>query len=244
MKHLLLISSFAASVLLAHSAMAQEGPERRRRHYNAQARAYYRGPVRFTAGGGVGLYSGDLGGLSENFPGGSVSLGLLYLIRPHLVIGAEGTYFQLGAKDQLPERGLAFKGQNISGVTFLRYELIRDESQFASPKRDAALVKPYIKAGAGLLLYNPNAYNGTSRPNQNTSYIRPERNDYPALAVVAPVGLGVVLRLTPRINATVEGAYYFTTTDHLDDVSQRANPNQNDGYGLVELKLEYAPWNR
>ncbi|WP_375436902.1 hypothetical protein [uncultured Hymenobacter sp.] len=244
MKHFLLISSFATGVLLAHSVAAQEGPERRRRHYNAQARAYYRGPVRFTVGGGVGLYSGDLGGLSENFPGGSVSLGLLYLLRPHLVIGAEGSYFETGAKDQLPERGLAFKGQNISGVTFLRYELIRDESQFASPKRGAALVKPYLKAGVGLLLYNPNAYIGTTRANQNTVFLAPERNDYPALAVVAPVGLGVVLRLSPKLNATVEGAYYFTTSDHLDDISQRANPSQKDGYALAELKLEYSPWGR
>ncbi|HEX8428101.1 hypothetical protein [Hymenobacter sp.] len=245
MKHLLLITSFTTSVLLAHSVTAQDSPERRRRHYNAQARAYYRGPVRFTVGGGISYYNGDLGSsLSENFLGGSGSLGLLYLVRPHLVIGAEASYFQIGAKDQLPERGLAFRGRNASGVTFLRYELIKDESEFASPKRGAALVKPYLKAGAGLLLYNPKSYRGTTRADERTAFLSPERNDYPALAVVAPVGLGVVLRLSPKLNATVEGTYNFTTTDHLDDISQRANPSQNDGYGQVELKLEYAPWGR
>jgi hypothetical protein len=243
-KYLLLISSFAASVTLAHSVAAQS-PERRRRHYNAQARAYYHGPVRFTVGGGAGFYSGDLGSsFSENFPGGSFSLGLLYLVRPHLVIGAEANYFQIGAKDQLPERGLAFRSRNVSGVTFLRYELLRDESEFASPKKDAALVKPYLKAGVGFLLYNPKSYRGTTRADERTAFLPPERNDYPAMAIVAPVGLGVVLRLSPKLNATLEGAYHFTTTDHLDDISQRANPKQNDGYALAELKLEYAPWGR
>lgn len=245
MKHFLLISSLATSLLLAHSATAQDGPERRRRHYNGQARAYYRGPVRFTVGGGAAFYSGDLtSSLSENFPGGSFSLGVLYLVRPHWVLGAEASYFQLGAKDQLPERGLAFRGRNASGVGFLRYELLRDESEFASPKRGAALVKPYLKAGFGFMLFNPQAYRGTERATDRTVFLEPERYDYPAPTFVAPVGLGVVLRLSPKLNATIEGAYYFTTTDHLDDISQRANPNQNDGYSVAELKLEYAPWGR
>lgn len=248
MKHFLLLSSLAASVAFAHSAQAQDSPERRRRHYNSQARPYYRGPVRFTLGGGAALYNGDLAGsLGDNLPGPSVSLGILYLLRPRLVIGAEATYFQVGAKDQLAERGLAFRGRNTSGVTFLRFELLRDESQFASPRRPAALIKPYLKAGAGFLLYNPQSYLGTTRPDNRTPFLRPERNDYPALAVTAPVGFGIVFRLTPKLNATAEASYYFTSTDQLDDVSPasgRSSSKLNDGYGLAELKLEYAPWGR
>lgn len=241
----MLIFPVLAGLSLAHSAVGQDGPERRRKHYDGQARAYYRGPVRFTAGGGAAYYSGDLGSsLSDNLLGGSFSLGLVYLLRPHWVIGAEGTYFQLGAKDQLPERGLAFQSRNVSGVTFLRYELLHDEGEYANRKGAAALVKPYLKAGAGLALYNPKAYYGIDRPTEQTVYLNRERNDYPALAVVAPVGLGVEVRLSRKLSATVEGAYYFTTTDHLDDISQRANPSQNDGYGLLELKLEYSPWGR
>ena len=244
MKFSLLITVLAG-ISLTHAAQGQDSPERRRKHYNRQARAYYRGPVRFTAGGGAAFYSGDLGSsLSENLLGGSFSLGLVYLLRPQLVIGSEVTYFQIGAKDQLPERGLAFRGRNVSGETFLRFELLRDEGEFANRQKGASLVKPYVKVGAGLLLYNPKSYRGTTRPDERTVFLDPERNDYPALAVVAPVGLGVVLKLTPKLNATVEGSYYFTTTDHLDDISRRANPGQNDGYGLATLKLEYAPWGR
>lgn len=247
MKFCALIVCLAAGTCLAQTAQAQDHPERRRRHYSGQARAYYRGPVRFTLGGGVGLYSGDLGAVSENLPGPSFSVGLLYLVRPRLVVGGEASYFQLGATDQLPERNLAFRGRNVSGTTFLRFELVRDESEFATPKQPAALIKPYLKAGAGFLLYNPQSYRGTARPDNRTAFLAPERNDYPALALVAPVGAGLVFRLSRKLNATLEGTYSFTTTDQLDDISPasgRSTSKLNDGYGQAELKLEYAPWAR
>jgi hypothetical protein len=240
-----LLSTLLLASFSAHTALAQETAERRKRHYTAQARPYYRGPVRFTLGAGVGLYNGYLAeNLTNNLPGPSISLGALYMMRPHLVVGGEFTYFQLGAKDQIPERGIAFQGRNESLVGFIRYEFLHDEGEFAGARSPAALIKPYLKAGAGFLLYNPKSYRGTDRPLPTTEYLPPEVNDYPAMALVAPVGLGLVFRLTPKINATAEAAYYFTSTDRLDDVSQRGNPNLKDGYGLVELKLEYAPWGR
>jgi hypothetical protein len=241
----ILVSSLLLALLASHSATAQEAAERRKRHYNAQSRPYYRGPVRFTVGGGVSLYNGDLAEtVANNFPGPSINAGLLYLVRPHLVLGGEFTYFQVGAKDQAPERGLAFQGRNESLTAFLRYELVRDESEFAGSRRPPALVKPYLKAGVGFLLYNPKVYLGNQRPQENTLYLAPEVNDYPAMALVAPVGLGFDFRLTPKIGAALEATYNFTTTDRLDDVSARGNPNLKDGYGLVELKLEYSPWGR
>ncbi|UYZ62569.1 hypothetical protein [Hymenobacter weizhouensis] len=246
-----LLAFSVASLGLLQSAQAQgEGPERRRRHYNGQARPYYRGPVRFTLGGGVGLYSGDLtSGLTNQFPGASLSLGLLYRVRPHWQVGAEAAYFQIGAKDYLgAERGnQAFRGRNGAGVAFLRYEPLHDEGTFADPRRAAALIKPYLKVGAGFLLYSPKAYIGTTRPEQSTTFLPPERQDYPAVALVAPVGVGLTLRLSRKLNASLEGTYHFTTTDQLDDISPalgRSSSNLNDGYGLAELKLEYAPWRR
>ena len=231
-----------------HTASAQARPERRPRHYDSQARPYYRGPVRLTAGVGVGLYNGDLTqGLNTQLPGPSFSLGALYMVRPHWIVGGEASYFQLGAKDYLPERNLAFRGRNGSGVVFFRYEPLRDEDEYAIRHEPAALIKPYLKLGVGLALYNPQAYNGAARPQQNTQFLSPERNDYPAMALVAPVGVGLTARLTPRLNGTLEAAYYFTTTDQLDDISPasgRSLSSRNDGYGLIELKLEYAPWGR
>lgn len=234
---LLLLCSLASS----YTAAAQ-GPGQRRRYFNSQARPYYRGPASVTLGGGVGLYTGDLGRLSQNLPGPSVSLGLLYVLRPHWLIGGEGTVFQLGSTDQLPERNIAFQGRNAMATTFLRYELLRDESRFAAPRGPAAIVKPYLKAGVGFLLFDPQTYSGTGRPAANQTYLAPESSAYPDVAFVAPVGGGLSFRLSRRFNASAEAAYHFTTTDLLDDVSARGNSNKKDGYTIVELKVEYALW--
>ncbi|MGY2131004.1 hypothetical protein ACW9KT_02160 [Hymenobacter sp. HD11105] len=240
MKLRLLSLSFLlfCSLALSYTAAAQ-GPGQQRRYFS-QARPYYRGPVSVTLGGGVGLYKGDLGGLSQNLPGPSLSLGLLYLLRPHLLIGGEGTVFQLGATDQLPERSIAFRGRNAMATTFLRYELLRDESQFAAPRGPAAVIKPYLKAGVGFLLFDPQAYIGTGRPAVNQVYLAPESNAYPDVAIVAPLGAGLTFRLTRNFSASAEAAYYLTSTDLLDDVSERGNSSKRDGFGIVELKIEYA----
>ncbi|WP_177189859.1 outer membrane beta-barrel protein [Hymenobacter actinosclerus] len=251
----------AAALLLTtaatHSALAQSlSPERRPRHYDKQGRLYYKGPVRFTLGGGVGYYNGDLTSrLGDQFLGPSLSAGLLYQFHPHWQVGGEVSYLQLGAKDYLPERGLAFQGKNGVGTAFVRWEPLTDPGAYSLPAGQSALIKPYLKVGVGLALYSPKAYRGTERPSGNLTpaYLKPERYDYPALALTLPVGVGVTVRLTSRLNASLEGSYSLTTTDQLDDIStfiptgsesSRSASSLNDNYGQLELKLEYAPWAR
>ncbi|WP_092739716.1 outer membrane beta-barrel protein [Hymenobacter psychrophilus] len=247
----------AAALLLTaaatHSAVAQSadpGPERRPRHYDRQGRLYYRGPMRFTLGGGVGYYNGDLtSSLADQFLGPSLSAGMLYQFHPHWQVGGEVSYLQLGAKDYLPERDLAFQGKNGVGTAFVRWEPLRDPGAYSLPAGQSSIIKPYLKLGVGLALYSPKSYKGTERPGGNftPAYLEPERFDYPALALVLPVGVGVTVRLTSRLNATIEGSYSLTTTDQLDDISPalgRSSSSLNDNYGQLELKLEYAPWAR
>lgn len=236
---LLSLSSLLFWSFLSSYTAAAQGPGQQRRFFNSQARPYYRGPVSLTVGGGVALYTGDLGGISQNLPGPSLSLGLLYVLRPHWLIGGEGTLLQLGATDQLPERNIAFRTRGAMATTFLRYELLRDESRFAAPRGPAALIKPYLKAGAGFLIFDPATYLGPGRL-AGQPILAPESVAYPEVALVAPVGGGLTFRLSPSFSASAEAAYYFTTTDLLDDVSARGNPNKKDGYGTVELKIEYA----
>ena len=238
----------------AHSALAQTGPERRHRNYDHQGRLYYKGPVRFTLGGGVGYYNGDLTSqLGDQFLGPSISAGMLYQFHPHWQVGGEVSYLQLGAKDYLPGRGLAFQGNNGIGTAFVRWEPLTDPGAYALPAGTSSIFKPYLKLGVGLALYSPKAYQGTQRPSGNVTpaYLKPERYDYPALALTLPVGVGFTIRLTSRLNASVEGSYSLTTTDQLDDISTVPSPgfdsgrsasSLNDNYGQLELKLEYAPW--
>ncbi len=233
---------FIFSLLGARDAAAQMRG-RQQRFGDNQGRIFYRGPLRLTLGGGVAIYTGDLANsLADKFPGLSVSGGLLYRLRPHFQVGTEASYFRVGSRDQLPERGLAFQGDNALGTVFVRYEPIQDHSAYAGIQSDPPIVQPFLKAGAGLLLYNPKTYYGTARPGAGTSYLEPERNDYPALAAVLPLGAGLSVRAGNQFRVTLEGTYYFTSTDHLDDVSARGNSKLNDGFGTAELKLEYRIW--
>ncbi|WP_165699359.1 porin family protein [Hymenobacter jejuensis] len=242
-RHLLPALLFV-SLLVSYSASAQTSPERRKRYFSNSGRPYHRGPFRITLGGGVGLYNGDLGGPSYSFPGPAVSLGGLYLIRPQLAVGGEFSYFKLGSKDKATERNLAFTSKNGSAVGFLRYELFRDEGEYASPRSPISLIKPYVTAGGGFIFYDPKSYIGPKRADANTNFRSPERNDYPATAWVVPVGFGIAFRVSPKINITPEATYYFTSTDFLDDVSSKTEgySKHKDGYGLLQVKLEYAPW--
>ncbi|GAB3665403.1 hypothetical protein GCM10027594_32980 [Hymenobacter agri] len=232
----------ATAALAARPAAAQH--QRQVRYFNHQGRPYYRGPLHLTLAGGTGLYNGDLGNSpGDNFYGPAVSLGVLYRLTPHLHLGSEGSYISLGARDHLRERGLAFTSQNGLGTVFLRYDLLADESVFAASNAEAPIFQVYVQGGAGLLLYNPQAYLGTSRPGDGTSYFAPERNDYPAMAGAFPVGAGFSVHLFDRWRAGLEGNYYFTTTDQLDDISNKrlggASAN-TDGFGTVMLKVEYS----
>lgn len=232
--------ALVVSLLTAHDGAAQGSRRHQRRFVDAQNRAYFRGPLRATLGGGAALYNGDLANnLSDKFPGLSLSLGLLYRLKPHVLIGAEGSYFRVGARDQYPERGLAFQGDNALGTAFVRYEILHDGSAYVTNEGDQPVLQPYVKAGVGLLMYSPKSYTGTARPTSGTAFLDPERNDYPALAAVLPLGAGFSVRAGDNFRVSLEGAYYFTSTDHLDDISKRGNADENDGFSTIELKLEY-----
>ena len=237
----LIFGGLAAGALSSHTAQAQyHHPVR---HYNSQERAYFRGPLHVTLGGGTALYNGDLGNSpGDNFLGPALSLGVLYRLTPHLHLGSEFSYVELGARDKAKERGLAFTSTTGLGTVFVRFDLLPDESVFASSMAEAPVFQVFVQGGAGLLLYNPQAYIGTERATTSTGFLLPERNDYPALAGAFPVGAGFGVRLTDKLRANLEGNYYFTTTDQLDDISLRLGgaSASNDGFGTVMLKLDYS----
>ena len=237
----LLIGALGAALLTGHAAQAQyHYPVR---HYSRSGRPYFRGPLRVTFGGGTALYNGDLGNApGDNFLGPALSLGVLYRLTPHLHLGSELAYVALGARDRLKERGLAFTGSNGVGTVLLRFDLLPDASVFAYSQAEAPVFQVFVQGGAGLLLYNPQSYLGTTRPGTGTVYLAPERNDYPALAGLFPVGGGFGVRLTDQLRANLEANYYFTTTDQLDDASVRLDgaSRSNDGFGTVMLKLDYS----
>ena len=121
----------------------------------------------------------------------------------------------------------------------VRYLLVADRSAYAGGVEGAPKVIPFVQAGIGMTLINPQTYSGDAADNGGT--ILPlERNDYSALVATLPVGLGLTFRLSPELSATLEANYYFTLTNSLDDVDTRGISGNYDAYGTAMVKLGYA----
>ena len=238
----MILGAAVAGLFGGHAAQAQHHYGQTR-YYNHEGRPYYRGPLRVSLAAGTAFYDGDLGNSpADNFYGPAVSAGMLYRLTPHLHVGSELSYFKMGARDKAKERGLAFTSTNGLGTVFLRFDLLADESIFAASQAEEPAFQLFVQGGAGLILYDPRAYLGTSRPSKGTAFLAPERNDYPALAAVFPLGVGFDVHVVDRVRAGVEANYYFTTTDQLDDVNTRleGNSRNKDGFGTLMLKMNYA----
>jgi len=239
----------AIGTLSAGSALAQgqgklEGLDKpHKRHYDANGKMYFRGPWRGSVGVNAAYYTGDLtSSLSQNFIRPGVSLGALYRLGPRFTAAADFSYIVMGAHDHLPERNLAFRSKNGVGTAQLRYHILRDGGAYAGVLYKTPRVMPFVQAGVGLILYSPDVYpyQGESEVNASGENAYAERRDYPAFSGVLPLGAGLTFRVTPRLNITADGTYYFTNTDSLDDVKFRGNPNENDGFATAALKLEYV----
>ncbi len=210
-----------------------------RRFYTPSHQPYRRLPTRFSFGINTAYYSGDLTDrVKDNTFRVGLSLGLVRTLSPHLSFGVDLGYVKLKAKDFYPSRGYSFDNTNGLLATFLRYNLFADKSMYLGPNYKATPVQVFLQAGVGGLLYNPTA---TQNVGAYYATLPPETpNAYPALAGVLPVGGGVTLHTGKSLALTLEGLYYFTSTDLLDGISKRGNPNSVDSFITGALKIEYA----
>jgi hypothetical protein len=240
---LLVTLGLAGGLLAALPGLAQRQPagyHAPRRLHNPEQQSYRRPPMRLTFGVNFAGYNGDITSrLGDNSLRPGFGIGLVRPMSPHFSLLAELSYNKLKATDQRPERGLRFEGTNGTLTVMARYNFLADKSMNFGPAFSWANFQPFATAGAGLLLYDPQAYQTVAGV---TTQLEPERRNinylYPHLGAVLPVGLGVTMRASPYFAVTLEGLYYFTSTDLLDDVSARANSKTLDKFYTAGLKFE------
>jgi hypothetical protein len=95
---------------------------------------------------------------------------------------------------------------------------------------------PYAILGLGFAYFNPK-----ENIDGKKEALQPQQREgvsYSRIVPVIPIGAGIRFRINYLMNIGLEGVYRLTFTDYLDDVSQRGNPDKNDGYLIVNLKLE------
>lgn len=230
--------TFLLSLLLGSSLTAVAAPpgyHSPRRFITPKGQPYHRPRMRVNFGLNVAYYNGDLTNrLSDNKLRVGLNAGLAQTLSPHLTFALDLSYFHLRAKDYFPSRDLGFSSDNGLLAARLQYNLFADKSLYLGLKHQEMPVLVYVEAGAGALLYNPAA-------SQYDEPLPPEPgHSYPGLAAVLPVGGGVTLRAAPRLALTLEGLYYFTSTDLLDDVSRRGNGDSLDAFATLTFKVEYT----
>ncbi len=234
---------------VAGTAVAQTfSPAAPKRHYTSAGKAYFRGPTRLTVGVGTGYYNGDISSsFGDQFFAPAVSVGLLNRYSPHVGLALEASFVRVGAKDHLPSRGLAFNTNAYSVAGLLRWYPVADRTAYAGGGGGPVRVLPFLQGGLGLTLYSAESYFGATRTATNP--LLPEVGSYPDLTISFPVGAGFTVHCTDALNLTLEGNYYFLTTDTFDDNSKRqgilnnelsnlANPDSNDAFGTLMLKAE------
>jgi hypothetical protein len=144
------------------------------------------------------------------------------------------SYIHLKAEDDYAYRSYSFSADNGLLTGRLQYNIFADKSLYIGPNHKEMPVLVFLEAGVGATLFSPAAA-------QFNVPLAPEgRNTYPALAAVLPVGGGVTLRASQRLAFTAELLYYFTSTDVLDDISQRGNPDQLDDFATLSFKAEFS----
>jgi hypothetical protein len=227
----------AAPVAPALASPADYHPPRH--FYTPSHQPYRRLPTRLTFGVNFAYYDGDLKNRFSKHPG--FSLGLTRTLSPHFTFGADLAYIRLEAEDYDAIRGLRFTSTDGLLTTFVRYNLFADKSMYIGPNYRPTKAQLFLQGGVGLLLNNPKASVANPLPPYGYTALPPERRGgYPTLVGVLPVGAGVTLKASRSLYFTLEGLVYFTSTDLLDDVSQRANANKDDIFATAGLKIEYA----
>ena len=237
----LLLSSLAAAL----PSVAQQGSpgyHMPKRLHNAEQYSYRRPPLRLTFGVNLATYNGDITSrLQDNKLRAGFGVGVVRPLSPHFSAVAELSYNKLKAVDQVAGRGLRFEGTNGVLTLMARYNFLADKSMNFGPSFASDSWQPFVQAGVGALLFDPVASVDVSGM---AVVLPPERRNsnymYPHLGGVLPVGAGVTYRLNPFFALTLEGMYYFTSTDLLDDVSARANANTLDKFATASFKLEFG----
>ncbi|MCC5929944.1 MAG: outer membrane beta-barrel protein [Cyclobacteriaceae bacterium] len=177
-----------------------------------------------TGGIGPSIYYGDLaakGDHSHNHM--SFTAGARYHFHERFDLGMDMTFFKLqgdDSKDPIKApRNLSFVSNNFEFSTHIAISLLPVSERFYL----RPMFNPYVFAGVGFVTWSPMADLDGER--YRLRPLQTEGVNYSAIAAVFPLGAGIKYRLNPFLSIVLEGAYRFTTTDYLDDVSSGIFPN-------------------
>jgi hypothetical protein len=203
-----------------------------------------RGLVIVVGAGAAAVRSDHCGSLDCNDFGTNASVGALYKVRTNLSLGLNADYLRLGASSvgTGSTDNIAFSSEVIALTGNINYNLMDSYAGFRSYRSARKrFIVPYIKVGAGGIFYSATSFPADRKLDDSQTTYDPERQ-YPAFALVVPIGAGLRFRFSDEVAIAPELLYHITTSDHLDNGSPlQVNNNRSDHYGLFSVKLMYTP---
>jgi len=120
-------------------------------------------------------------------------------------------------------RGLSFQSYAHEISTRGTYDILRN---------DKWKLLPYITAGVG-------GYYNDLTPGPVNAATAAQEPAYSNFGVSFPTGIGLKYQISCPWVLKAEALYHWTLSDHLDDVSERANPSLKDGFWDINVGVIY-----
>ncbi|MBX3257481.1 MAG: outer membrane beta-barrel protein [Chitinophagaceae bacterium] len=183
---------------------------------------------------GAAHYFGDLNtNVALNRPKPAIGVFFRKQFGEYIALRLGVHYAQLGYSD-VYSKNETQRRRNLSFNTNIWEATLQGDFNFMRfiPGDPEFRFTPYVTLGVGAFNYDPYAYLGGKkyflRPlgtEGQGSTVYPARKAYGAVALCAPLGMGVKYNISPNINFSFEVAYRFALTDYLDDVSTTYAPD-------------------
>lgn len=192
----------------------------------------------FSVGTGIASYFGEMCETGDCFSESKaqLNLGVRYRFRSNMSVKGEVQWYRIGGRDRRMKNGkvvktdrtgrnLSFRSDNYEVTTAFQFDLFPNTAFYESYSKRRPF-NMYGIVGVGFTAFFPQAYymDKTGNAEPQWYYLRglqTEGKSYSVVAGILPVGLGARYKLSPTLDAAVEVAYRFTTTDYLDDVSSK-----------------------
>ena len=190
---------------------------------------------------GAATYYGDIQS-DLNLTPSTGQISLDYNAMDRLFLRAEGSLYWIGASDQgtsNESRGARFGGRNIELSVIGAYHLFSTSMKYYKRK----LVNPYLYLGLGATYFDPKAEIDGERQSLRKFATELGEEEWTPIALVIPFGGGIRMAMGYTFDLTLEGGFRLSTTDYLDAVSLRGNPDSNDMYWISSVKIGmYLPY--
>ncbi|MCB0636970.1 MAG: hypothetical protein KDC54_10160, partial [Lewinella sp.] len=102
------------------------------------------------------------------------------------------------------------------------------------------ILSPYVFVGGALALMDPQPnLHYTGSPDEDPEVAEDINADLDRVLLTIPIGIGISYDLDDNWNLALEGGLRPTFTDYVDGLSKAGNPDKNDWYQVIGLRMSY-----